>query len=256
MALAWAAGETESSAASMTVAQSARAPSFSRSLPPMIRETSRMSSISCDCAMRVVADDADGPLDHRRVALARRQQVRPAENRVQRRAQLVRQRGEELVLQAIDGLGVGAGALLALEQHQPLGFDALPLVDLVAQRRGSVSASSRVRARTRSSSSSCARSSACAWRLSASRFWYSSTNTATFDLQDLRAERLEEVVDRADRVAAEHVRVAAVVGGQEDDRRLPAALAAADQLGGLVAVEVRHGDVEQDQREVAAAALP
>ena len=49
IALAWAAGETESSAASMTVRICTRA-SFSRSLPPMIRDTSRMSSISCDWA--------------------------------------------------------------------------------------------------------------------------------------------------------------------------------------------------------------
>ena len=155
--------------------------SLSRSLPPMIRETSRMSSISCDCAMRVVLDDADGPLDHRRIALARRQQVRPAEDRVERRAQLVRQRGEELVLQAVDRLGLRAGALLALEQHQPLRFDALALVDLVAQRR-------RWSPRARACAPGRApraprgpRSSACVWRLSASRFLYSSTNTATFD---------------------------------------------------------------------------
>jgi hypothetical protein len=69
--------------------------------------------------------------------------------------------------------------------------------------------------------------------------------------QDLGRERLEDVVDGPHRVAAEHVNVAAVIGGQEDDRRVARALALADERGGLVAVEVRHRDVEQDQREVA-----
>jgi hypothetical protein len=82
---------------------------------------------------RVVADDGNRSLDQVGVALARGEQVRPAEDRVERGAQLVRQRREELVLHPVDGLGVSARAPLALQQGQPLALDALPLFDFGAQ---------------------------------------------------------------------------------------------------------------------------
>ena len=70
---------------------------------------------------------------------------------------------------------------------------------------------------------------------------------------DLRAEhlghdRLEQEVDRPDRVAPEHLHVGALVGGQEDDRGVSRAVALADQVGDLEAVHARHLDVHQDQR--------
>jgi hypothetical protein len=71
-----------------------------------------------------------------------------------------------------------------------------------------------------------------------------------FRPEDLRVERLEDVVDRAELVAAEDVRLAAREGGQEDDRRVFGAVALTDQRRGLEPVEIRHLHVEQDYGEV------
>ena len=68
--------------------------------------------------------------------------------------------------------------------------------------------------------------------------------------QHLRVERLEEVVDGARGVAAEHVPLLLRDRGQEDDRDRLRPLALLDQLRGLEPVETRHLDVEQDAREV------
>ena len=54
------------------------------------------------------------------VELAARQHVGPAHHGVQRRPQLVGQRREELVLQPVRPLGLGAGDPLVLEQLQPI----------------------------------------------------------------------------------------------------------------------------------------
>ena len=54
--------------------------------------------------------------------LAAAQQVHPADDGIERRAQLVRQRGEELVLQSI-------GLLLAIEQVGALALRGLDLVE-------------------------------------------------------------------------------------------------------------------------------
>ena len=81
-----------------------------RSLPVMMRDTSSRSSMSwaCSAALRSIVSSAAA----RRVGVeaARAQQLRPAEDGVERRAQLVRQRGQELVLDAVglQQLGVGA----------------------------------------------------------------------------------------------------------------------------------------------------
>ena len=178
-----------------------------------------MSSISCDCAMALLRMTPMARSTIAAIVLARGQQVRPAEDGVERRAQLVRQRGEELVLQAVDGLGVRAGALLAFEQRQALRFDPLPFVDLVAERGvrlGELAGPGAdavlqllVRQQQR-------------LRLALERFalLVQLDEDRDLGLQDLRAERLEDVVDGADRIAAEDLRVAAVVRGQEDDRRL------------------------------------
>ena len=61
------------------------------------------------------------------------QQPRPAEDAVRRRAQLVRQRREELVLQSIRGVGRRPRGPLARQQRVALGVDRLPRAD-VAER--------------------------------------------------------------------------------------------------------------------------
>ena len=73
--------------------------------------------------------------------------------------------------------------------------------------------------------------------------------------RDLRAkhfgvERLEEVIDGARGVAAEHVPLLLRDRGQEDDRDRPRPFALLDQLCGVEPVEARHLDVEQDAREI------
>ncbi len=68
--------------------------------------------------------------------------------------------------------------------------------------------------------------------------------------QHVRVERLEQVVDRAHRVAAEHVVALLVDRGQEDDRQVLRVLSAADVLRRLEAVEPGHLHVQQREREV------
>ena len=64
------------------------------------------------------------------VELAARQHVGPAHHGVQRRPELVGQRGEEVVLQPVRPLGLGAGDPLVLEQLQPiLGLTLEGLLD-------------------------------------------------------------------------------------------------------------------------------
>ena len=103
----------------------------------MIRETSRMSSISCACslALRPMTSMAW------RIALGREaaalQHLHPAEDRVQRRPQLVRQRGEEFVLQAARFFGGGEprelGFLAPRDHHADAGHaDRLPVLVLDA----------------------------------------------------------------------------------------------------------------------------
>src|SRR6266508_437446 len=68
--------------------------------------------------------------------------------------------------------------------------------------------------------------------------------------QDLRAERLEDVVDRAGRIAPEDLLLVLRDGRDEDDRNVLRPFALLDQRSGLEAVEIRHLDVEQDDRDV------
>jgi hypothetical protein len=68
--------------------------------------------------------------------------------------------------------------------------------------------------------------------------------------ENLGLERLEHVVDRACRVAAEHVLLVLGDRGQEDDRNVLRPLPPLDQLRGLEAVEPRHLDVEEDARKL------
>jgi hypothetical protein len=68
--------------------------------------------------------------------------------------------------------------------------------------------------------------------------------------QHFRVERLEDIVDRAGRVAAEHLLLVLRDGGDEDDGDVLRPLALLDQCGGLEAVELWHRDVEQNDRDV------
>ena len=98
----------------------------SRSLPVTMREISSRSSISRACAraFRSMLSSArclrgwSAPVDA--------QDPRPAEHRVERRPQFVRQRREELVLQSV-------GVALALERGDAFAFDALAFVHLALQ---------------------------------------------------------------------------------------------------------------------------
>ena len=116
-----AAGRTESSAASTTAPRSTERTS-SRMLPVMMRETSSRSSMSCSCAFAFRRMTSRAARDERAVDTAVVEHARPAVDRVERRAQLVREHGEELVLAAVERLGLVARGLLAREQLRPLGL--------------------------------------------------------------------------------------------------------------------------------------
>ena len=82
--------------------------------------------MSCVCARALRSMVSQALLQSRRGRCAPRpQELRPAEDRVQRRAQLVRERGEELVLHPVRPLGLRAGELLALQELAAL-FRGLP----------------------------------------------------------------------------------------------------------------------------------
>ena len=68
--------------------------------------------------------------------------------------------------------------------------------------------------------------------------------------QDGRDDRLDEVIDGAQLVGAFDREAACVVGGEEDDRGMAGALAAADELGGGEAVQTLHLNVEEDDGKV------
>jgi hypothetical protein len=83
----------------------------------------------------VAHDRVHRPLHDRRVReLAALQHARPAEDGIERRAQLVRQDGQELLLGAVGGLGALAGDALLAQQLLALG---LALSQLLARRRES-----------------------------------------------------------------------------------------------------------------------
>ena len=122
----------------------------------------------CDCAIALFLMTVTARAAISAIAGREPEQVRPAENGVERRAQLVGQRGEKLVLEPIGLLGLRAQVALDDEQLLALLFGALAIA---------ISAAARVRfgelrrsCSTRSSSSSCACCRACVCRLSASRF--------------------------------------------------------------------------------------
>jgi hypothetical protein len=67
--------------------------------------------------------------------------------------------------------------------------------------------------------------------------------------EDLRIDRLEQVIDRALLVAFEDVGGLAAQRGDEDDGDVARLLALLDQLRRLQAVQARHLHVQQDHRE-------
>ncbi len=73
--------------------------------------------------------------------------------------------------------------------------------------------------------------------------------------EDVRVDRLEDVVDGSDRVAPEDALVVLRERGHEDDRHMLRARALLDQPRRLVAVQLRHVDVEENAREVVAEEL-
>ena len=87
--------------------------------PVMIRETSRISVTSCAWRVSVAVDDRAAPA----VALCVverpvEQHAGPADDRVERRAELVRQRGQKFILRPIGGFGFATGRELGLEQRR------------------------------------------------------------------------------------------------------------------------------------------
>ena len=172
-------------------------------------------------------------------ALPERQQVRPAEDRVERRAQLVRQRGQELVLHPVDGLGVSRARPVPRSKSASRSR-SIRTRSMISARSAAVGRRELARARAHALLELVARAlQRLGLALERLALGEELDEDRDLRLQDLRRERLEEVVDGADRVAAEHVQVAPVVRRQEDDRRVARALALADERGRLVAVEVR-----------------
>ena len=76
--------------------------------------------MSCVWSSRVAGDDLETACGQRRVVGLLQHQLGPAENRIQRRPQLVRDHRHEVVLQTIGALGFGASR--ALGDQQPLTF--------------------------------------------------------------------------------------------------------------------------------------
>ncbi len=117
-------------------------PRVRRSLPVTMRDTSSRSSMSCDCdfALRSMVSSARPAVPSGRLPpRSSRAQPRMA---VERRPQLVRERGEEIVLRAVGGLGLGVeprvlvshGGLRRQGRREPLvGLAELIGVELVGQ---------------------------------------------------------------------------------------------------------------------------
>ena len=92
----------------------------SRSLPVTMRETSSRSSMSCACARGVALDDSRARAAPSLASSCRvPQHARPAEDGVERRAQLVRQGGEELVLGAVGVCSLPRGAAACSRARTP-----------------------------------------------------------------------------------------------------------------------------------------
>ena len=78
---------------------------------------------------------------------------------------------------------------------------------------------------------------------------YSSANTLILARSTSGITGHRNVVDRAHLVAAQPVDIADLNGGDEDHRRLLEARMLADHGGELESVELRHADVDQNDRD-------
>jgi hypothetical protein len=70
--------------------------------------------------------------------------------------------------------------------------------------------------------------------------------------QNIGVNWLEQKIDRANLIAARHMRITGVERGQKNDRRMLRAIAPADQLSRLEAIHTRHLNIEQDHGEILA----
>ena len=130
--LSSAAGRTLSSAASSTGTSGSGSSSIC-SLPVVMRDmsTRSLTSCACACALRSISSSACVP--RAAVQVIVQQHARPAEDDVQRRAELVRERGQELVLQAVRLAQPAFGALVGQvgDDHR----DRAHAVDVQRDRR-------------------------------------------------------------------------------------------------------------------------
>src|SRR5258708_6266289 len=67
--------------------------------------------------------------------------------------------------------------------------------------------------------------------------------------QDLRYDRLDQKIHRAEAVSAKQMGIA-LVTSQEEDRSALRTLPLADEFGRFKAVHLRHLDVQQNQRKI------
>ena len=105
------------------------------SLPATIRLMSSKSEMSCACT-RVLRATTSRPRSRMAgILAASHHQLRPRQDRIQRRSQLVRDHRHEVVLHAARALGLGAGRALGLEQPIALGDGGLPLGDVAGNLR-------------------------------------------------------------------------------------------------------------------------
>ena len=109
-------------------------------------------SCACTRALRSIAS-TPAPASGSLLSMRRLSELRPPDDRVERRPQLVRQRGQEFVLQAVGALGLGARGPLAAEQPLALGLDRRALGDVGAQRQAHVGHRSEPRRSTRAPTS-------------------------------------------------------------------------------------------------------
>src|SRR5581483_3222944 len=70
-----------------------------------------------------------------------------------------------------------------------------------------------------------------------------------FALENLRHNRLEKEIDRAQIVAAKQLFIAAI-SSEEQNGRMPRAFAGSYHLGCLKSVHVKHTNIEYDRRKI------
>ena len=92
--------------------------------------------MSCTCATELRRIASVARLDRRLVEAARVEHAGPPVDGIERGPELVRERGQELILAPIQGLGLAPGFLRAREQRLALRLEAPPLRDVARHLRG------------------------------------------------------------------------------------------------------------------------